>query len=221
MCAMTGGSVKEYGIRAGASVVGIASADSFDSAPDGYRPSDAMEGCRSVIVLGIPFTRGSFSDPAEYTRVRQETIERMSETGKETAKKIKGEGYKVKVVSSIGGKFVDGVTRGPISLKHAAVSAGLGVIGKNYLLINPEYGTLLWFSAVLTDAELVPDKKTEYDICGNCDRCVKACPSNALDDIGSFKKKGCAGHSFRYVNKKWMMDCFRCRTVCPHCFGIR
>jgi len=212
---------KRYGTEAGASVVGIASSDGFGSAPEGYRPSDVLEGCRSVIVLGVPFPEEAFSDPCKYTEVRAELIERTNGLVKEVAKRIKKDGYKAKEITSIGGRYVDGFTRSPISLKHAAECAGLGVIGKNYLLINPEYGTRLWFCAVITDAELVPDKRTEYDICDDCGVCVDSCPCGALNDITSFGKKGCAKHSFRYVNKKWMMDCFKCRSVCPHSFGIR
>jgi len=218
---LTSETVKGYGIEAGASVVGIASSDDLGSAPEGYRPSDVLEGCRSVIVLGVPFSKEAFSDPYRYTEVRAGIIEMTNELVKEVAKRIKKDGYKVKTVTGIGGKYVDGFTRSPISLKHAAESAGLGVIGKNYLLINPEYGTRLWFCAVITDAELVPDKKVRYDICDSCGKCVDSCPCGALNDIASFGKKGCAKHSFRYVDKKWIMDCFLCRTVCPHSFGIQ
>ena len=72
------------------------------------------------------------------------------------------DGYKTKVISAAGGKWVDvnGDGRkeqfGYISLKHAAEIAGLGVIGKNYLLTNPQYGNLIWLSAILTNAELTP-----------------------------------------------------------------
>ena len=47
--------VKEYGLKAGASVVGIAASKDFHLAPEGFKPSDNLEGCRSVIVLGASF----------------------------------------------------------------------------------------------------------------------------------------------------------------------
>lgn len=46
---------------------------------------------------------------------------------------------------------------------------------------SPGYGNLLWFSAVLTDAELSPDEKLRYDICDVCKKCVAVCPSRILD----------------------------------------
>jgi len=213
--------VKEYGSNAGAVMIGIAAAEDFGSAPDDFKPSDNLENCRSVIVLAAPFSKESFQKTfVEYTDTRNETYKRMDNIAKEVAKQITHAGYKAKAIGGIGGKkWIDGVNHGHISLKHAAELAGLGVIGKNYLLINSEYGTRLWFSAVLTDAELVPDEKAAYSFCDDCNKCVEMCPSKALDDINSFGKKVCSRTCFKMVDKKWMLVCFLCRKVCPYCFG--
>jgi len=155
--------VKEYGKNAGANVVGIAASKDFNNAPKGFWPSDNLEGCRSVIVLGATFPKKVLENTAQYTANRNEMLSKMTDMAKEVAKRIKADGYKSKAISASGGKWVESGGRkdqfGYISLKHAAELAGLGVIGKNYLLTNPNYGNLLWLSAVLTDAELIPDKK--------------------------------------------------------------
>lgn len=69
---------------------------------------------------------------------------KMTDIAKKVAKRIKADGYKSKAISASGGKWVEGDGRkkqfGYISLKNAAELAGLGVIVKNYLLTNPEYG---------------------------------------------------------------------------------
>ena len=214
--------VKEYGINAGASVVGIASAKDFRLAPKGFKPADNLEGCLSVIVLGAPSPKEVLRDTVEYTANRNAMLAKMSEMAKETAKRIKADGYKVKAISAAGGKWLEGDGRkeqfGFISLKHAAELAGLGVITKNYLLTNPEYGSLLWFSAILTDADLVPDKKVQYDFCKNCSKCVEMCPSGALNNPASFGKKACS-QFFTMANKKLEIKCFLCRKVCPHGLG--
>jgi epoxyqueuosine reductase QueG len=213
--------VRGYGMSAGAGIVGIAAAEDFGSAPDGFRPSDILDGCRSVIVLGVPFPEGALiDDDAEYIDIRNAVNERSNAAAKDVTKRIKDNGHKAKAVNGMGGKYVNGMQCGHISLKHAAELAGLGVIGKNYLLTNPEYGNLLWFSAVLTDAALVPDKRERYGICDDCDICVRACPSRALSDPSYFGKRECSGHCFKMVDKKWIIDCFLCRKVCPHRFGI-
>ena len=216
--------VKEYGINAGANVVGIAASKDFSFAPDGFKPTDVLSECLSVIVLGAAFPPEVLTDIAQYSASRNEMLTKMSSIAKEVAKQIKADGYKTKAISAAGGKWVDGDGRkeqfGYISLKHAAEIAGLGIIGKNYLLTNPQYGNLLWLSAVLTDAELPPCEKVEYTMCDNCNKCVEACPVGALNDLTSFGKKGCSSF-FKIVDKKFQIQCFLCRTTCPHRFGIK
>ena len=213
--------VKKYGLDAGASLVGIASPDSFFLAPEGFKPTDVLDGCRSVIVFGAPFPKEAILDPSvEYIDIRTATNEKMNVISKNVAKRIKSDGYKTKAIGGMSGKWVEGMQHGHISLKHAAEIAGLGIIGRNYLLINDKYGTLLWFSAVLTDAELIPDEKAKYSVCDNCDKCVKTCPSKALDTPDLFEKKACANLMFKMEDKKWKIKCFLCRKICPYHFGI-
>ncbi|MCL2550079.1 MAG: hypothetical protein FWE78_04020 [Methanimicrococcus sp.] len=216
---LTGEKVKEYGLNAGADVVGIASAKDFGSAPEGFKPADNLEGCLSVIVLGTTFPHEVLNNTVDYTASRNEMLTKMTEMAKDVAKRIKAAGYKSKAISASGGQTIDGKMYGHISLKHAAELAGLGIIGRNYLLINSEYGTLLWFSAVLTDADLTPDKKVQYNICDNCNICVETCPSGALNDPDAFGRKECAKF-FTLANKKFEIKCFLCRKECPYCFGI-
>lgn len=66
--------------------------------------------------------------------------------------------------------------------KTVAARAGLGWIGKNCLLVNPEYGSALMLSSLLTDAPLRCAKPIETSRCGCCSRCVDACPAHALRD---------------------------------------
>ncbi|MDR2737066.1 MAG: hypothetical protein LBB49_05825 [Gracilibacteraceae bacterium] len=212
--------VKEYGLNAGASVVGIAASKDFGLAPEGFKPIDALKGCLSVVVLGASFPQEALlKTPVEYTDLRKAMIEKINGIAKNVEKRVKDKGYKARAIGGFGGKYVDGKMFGAISLKHAAELAGLGVINRNYLLTNPEYGNLLWLSAVLTDADLLPDKKAQYIVCDNCNKCVETCPSKALDDPASFGKKECAGTSFKMANGKLEVACFLCRKVCPHRFG--
>ena len=221
---LTSAMVKEYGINAGANAVGIAASSDFNLAPDGFKPTNVLPECRSVIVLGATFPPEALNDSGQYTASRNEMTAAMTDMAKKVAKQIKAAGYKTKAISAVGGKWVDGDGRkeqfGHISLKHAAELAGLGIIGKNYLLTNPQYGNLIWLSAVLTDAQLAPDEKLENTMCENCNKCVEACPAGALDDIASFGKKGCS-QFFKIENKALVIKCFLCRTICPNRFGIQ
>ena len=212
--------VKEYGLNAGASVVGIAAAKDFTLAPEGFKPSDNLEGCLSVVVLGGPISQEAIlGDPVGFIDIRSALNVKMTDIANNVAKKIKADGYKVKAINGMGGKWVNGRQFGHISLKHAAELAGLGIIGRNYLLVNPQFGNLLWFSAVLTDAPLIPDKKMQNTICTCCNKCVEMCPSKALQTPALFGRKACEGTMFKRINNKWEIMCFICRKTCPHCFG--
>jgi epoxyqueuosine reductase len=68
---------------------------------------------------------------------------------------------------------------GAFSHKLAAHLAGLGWIGKNCLLITPDYGPRVRLATVLTDAPLEAGRPIP-DGCGDCNRCVEACPVNAI-----------------------------------------
>jgi len=216
---LNGEIVKEYGTKAGAAVVGIAASKDFGLAPEGFNPIDVMEGCLSVIVLGVPFPQEALTmGPPEYTELRNAILTKMTDIAKKVAKRINADGYQAKAISASGGRTVEGKLYGHISLKHAAELSGIGVITRNYLLTSPEYGNLLWLSAVLTDAELIPNKRVENKFCVDCSKCVDACPSGALDNPASFGKKECSKF-FVIENKKMVIKCFLCRKVCPYRFG--
>jgi len=71
--------------------------------------------------------------------------------------------------------------KGGIFLKDAAVLAGLGVIGKNNLLITPEYGTRVRLRALFLETELEPTGPIEFTPCNDCKSpCHQACPENAF-----------------------------------------
>ena len=67
-----------------------------------------------------------------------------------------------------------------LPMKTAAIACGLGQSGKNTLLVNPEYGPRLGLMAILTSAELDIDEPFTDNLCGDCTRCIDACPTQAL-----------------------------------------
>lgn len=76
-------------------------------------------------------------------------------------------------------------------LKDAAHLAGLGVIGKNNLLVTPEYGTRVRLRAIFMEAALKPTGPIDFDPCKGCHRpCHKACPRDAFRS-GSFERPYC------------------------------
>ncbi len=109
--------------------------------------------------------------------------------------------------------------------KTAAVSAGLGWIGRNGLFISSQYGPRLRLGTILTDYPLTEENQIIDSGCGDCNACVKSCPAMAL--TGNCWEKGCersrivdAKACSEYMNKHFKhigrgSVCGICMRVCP------
>jgi len=76
-------------------------------------------------------------------------------------------------------------------LKDSAHLAGLGVIGRNNLLVTPEFGTRVRLRGIFMEAELEPTGPLDFDPCNGCDRpCHRVCPRDAFRS-GSFERALC------------------------------
>lgn len=71
--------------------------------------------------------------------------------------------------------------RAHLSHKHVGVAAGLGWLGRNNLLVNPELGSRFRLVTVLTDMPLEPDRPLDRD-CGRCRDCLSGCPAGAIKE---------------------------------------
>lgn len=71
-----------------------------------------------------------------------------------------------------------------VSLRHAAVEAGLGTLGTNQLLITDSFGPRVRLMAILTEASLVPDTPMEDEYCDDCGICIEQCPAGAISEEG-------------------------------------
>lgn len=114
----------------------------------------------------------------------------------------------------------------PIFEKAWAVEAGLGWIGKNSLLIIPKAGSFFFIGILLVDFELDYDKNFDKNYCGNCNKCVEACPSMAINVNCSINAAKCL--SYKTIEQKILTDnvynnskvkyfygCDICQDVCP------
>jgi epoxyqueuosine reductase len=89
-------------------------------------------------------------------------------------------------------------TIGDVSLRHAAVAAGLGTFGRHNLVIHPKLGTRVIFTAILSDIELLSDPQVAEDLCTHCDICVKECPAGALNEENKTDVMKCIRHAQPY-----------------------
>ncbi|MDR2449327.1 MAG: tRNA epoxyqueuosine(34) reductase QueG, partial [Prevotellaceae bacterium] len=113
--------------------------------------------------------------------------------------------------------FVDSA---PVFEKAWAARAGLGWVGKNNLLVSPVFGSFVFLAALVTEAELLYDEPLESR-CGNCERCVAACPTGALEAPRRFDAQKCISYQNKHKDETadaihgYLFGCDLCQLSCP------
>lgn len=123
----------------------------------------------------------------------------------------------------------------PIDERHAAVTAGLGVIGDNGLFISEKYGSFVFLGEMicgLSDGELekegipsAPPFSGKVPGCLHCGKCADVCPAGCIGGAGDknlcvsnlTQKKGDLDADEKEIIKKsgYVWGCDRCADVCP------
>lgn len=112
----------------------------------------------------------------------------------------------------------------PFLEKQLAEELGLGQIGKNNLLLTPEYGSFVFLGEVLLKEELPPKSYPRPSLCTNCSLCQKACPTSALE--GGFQKGKCLSFLSQkkelteeectlFLKSEKIWGCDICQLACP------
>jgi epoxyqueuosine reductase len=175
-------------------------------------PSRLFKGCRTILSLAYPYpsrkpcTQDGFT-VSRYSRPDKEDYHaglrrRCKELGRMIADVHEGARTRICVDSA------------PILERSFACASGIGFIGRNNVLIIPGHGSYLYLAEILTTAALTFSPVDPMDTqCGECTRCLDACPTGALE-----KPFEHAGPLTAGTGKK-MGDCFfgcdRCQEVCP------
>ncbi len=113
----------------------------------------------------------------------------------------------------------------PVAERDLAARAGLGWIGKNGCLIDRARGSLFFIGEIFTTMHL-PEGSLLPDHCGTCDRCVRACPTQALRTDRTLDSNRCISYwtieakrappeELRSSMNDWFFGCDICQTVCP------
>lgn len=122
-----------------------------------------------------------------------------------------------------GRAFVDSA---PVLERPLAKAAGLGWIGKNSLLISKEFGSYVFIGELIVDLELNYDGPFATDYCGNCTRCIDACPTGAIVSPRTIDARKCISYhtienkdeipaSIRENLHNQIFGCDICQDVCP------
>jgi epoxyqueuosine reductase len=241
--------IKQHATALGFDLCGIAPVDSFPELavlPDwlsrGYAGEMAwmtrtaekradvrqvVPGARSVIVTGTLYnTDRPYSDelPPDIARISRyawgddyhDVLKHRLDTLLAWMREQAGESFDARA-------YVD---TGPVQERVYAQYAGLGWIGKNTCLINPELGSWLFLGEIICTLALEPDTQG-LEQCGNCTRCLEACPTGALVEPGLLDSNRCLSYltielrsaipdEYRAALGGHVYGCDICQEVCPY-----
>jgi epoxyqueuosine reductase QueG len=220
-------SVKEIVKDLGADLCGIAPFERFNEAPKGFNPKDTYKDSKSVVVFAkrLPLESLFATSCVPYTYVNNIITQKVDELGFEVTLKLEDQGIMaVPIPSDDPYEYwepVNSYGRAILSLRHAGYLAGLGVLGKNTLLINEEFGNMIQIGAVLVPIELEGDEVATYEGCpSDCNLCIESCPVNALDGKTVNQELCRPLSNFRTEKGYILKKCNECRKVCPSYLGI-
>jgi epoxyqueuosine reductase QueG len=194
--------IREFALAQGADYVGFAAAADYDSPLS--QPLEAIfPGVKSLTVLAYRELATCESDsPQIAMNGRLDLMEFSRSTNYKVARFIQaqcgGKGMTVPISYPMKMDAQTKGTVGEVSMRHAALAAGLGTFGRNNLILHPELGSRVLFTAVLSDLELDSDPRVTESACDDCRLCVEACPVNALDEEGKTEVFQCLKNSQPY-----------------------
>lgn len=188
-------------------------------------PASLLPGARSIICVAMSYGREDEANDSEAT-------------GGRVARYARGTDYHVvigerlrRLLASLRSAVAEPfealvfVDTGPVLERQVAAAAGLGWIGKNTLLLHERLGSYLLLGEAITTLELAPDQ-AKSDHCGNCIRCLEACPTQAFPQPGVLDARRCIAYltiehrseidpGLHAPMGDWVFGCDICQEVCP------
>lgn len=188
-------------------------------------PLNLLDGCKTIISLAYPYPAQKVGtlDGFTVSRYAQPPLEDYHIRLKRLCRELSG------IIEDMNGgeKTRICVDSAPILEKSYACAAGIGFIGKNNMLIIPVYGSYFFLAEILTSA---PMKQSHVEAmenqCGECTRCIDACPTGALEkpfyldaakclSYLTIEHKGSLGGDYGSKMNDCFFGCDRCQEACP------
>lgn len=123
-------------------------------------------------------------------------------------------------------EFVFFADNSPVPEVYACLKSGIGMKGRNGLLINEKYGSWVFIGEIVTDMDMSAEEK-EIKFCPDCGKCKSACPTEVLKNdvfepdkcLSSItQKKGEIEEEYKNLMRKLNIawGCDECQKVCPY-----
>ncbi len=181
-----------------------------------------LQGVQSVLAVGLNYYVDTYKMPKDISIARygwgQDYHKVIEKKLKKIAKFLEGERpdsqWKICVDTSA---FLD---------KAWAEEAGIGWIGKHSNIINPKIGSWMFIGHLLSTEDLEADEPSK-SICGECEQCIEACPTKAIEEPFIVNSNNCLAYHtlenrdqklpINIINKmgNWIAGCDICQEVCP------
>ncbi len=186
-------------------------------------PKYTFPNCKSILVIGISYNN-DFNEVPDYKlkgRLSKSTWgvdyhQVLRNKMAELTQAIKKE---------IDFSYVYYVDTGPLIDRELAKKAGIGYYGKNSSIINDEYGSFIFLGYILTDLDINISSVEVPNKCGDCNLCIRACPTGALEGPYKFNPKKCISYLTQTKEKipyelrskigKKIYGCDTCQLACP------
>ncbi len=186
-------------------------------------PTKLVPGARSVITLlknyypSLPQKKDAvkiskYAYGKDYHEVIRRKMKMFLETIHEEIGEVHGRG------------FVDSA---PVLERSWAQRSGLGWIGKNGNLLTKDSGSFFFIATLITDLELEYDDLFAKDLCGTCNKCIEACPTEAILTDKVVDGSKCISYftielkdmlipdEVKGKFNNWAFGCDICQDVCP------
>lgn len=194
--------IKEFVLGLGVDDIGIASVRDYRS-PRSPELKSIFPGAKSILVLAHKalsncesanpqIAMGGRLEELEFARSVNYRVARFLE------KEMKAKAMTVPPSYPLHMSYETKGTIGDVSLRHAAIAAGLGNLGRHNLVIHPRLGSRVLFTGILTDIDLPSDPPVTEKLCTDCNICVESCPAGALNEEGKTDDLKCLKTSQPY-----------------------
>jgi epoxyqueuosine reductase len=180
----------------------------------------AKESYKAVVALLGPSKEAGEAEPGEVLSAHAAYIYgRLNRAVHDVAALFSEDGYQSIPLCAAPNFITDQrFVRALFSYKHAAVLAGLGTMGRNSLLITPEFGPRVRLACLLTEVPLEETPPIQKDLCVSCNACISVCPAQAIQEPGPGQAYAINRFACRAYRQAGLV-CSVCLKVCDEATG--